>query len=160
MNIIYKLNRQHKNTYFIVFRYYKDEYKNSPESSSQYTINCINKYKNNIQYLCVSPDFDCMQSKYHYNVLLKTNYIKGYLDSFNRRNKDKDKNVFAKIDKCDHLVSYFYYSHKRYAQYLLKLYNFPDEYIYMVKNMKVSYECDCIIKKENELQFLHKSMDF
>ena len=154
------IKRQHNNTYFVVFRYYKDDFKDSAEKSSQYTINCINKYKNNIQYLCVSPDFEPCQVHFHYNVLLKTNYIKGYLTSYTKHSPKKDSNVFAKIDKCDHLVSFFYYAHKRYAQFLLKLYNFPDEYIYMVKNMKVSYECNCIINKENELMFLHKSMTF
>lgn len=124
-----------KNIYSLTFRFYDDR-KCTRRDSRDAVNKCFNKYKKNNQWMVISPDYDLSpQIQFHFNCVLKSNYIKGYLYSYKIKSLAKEDGVYAQIDPCDSVQGCLHYSHARYAQYLLKRYKFPDEYILFFKSI-------------------------
>lgn len=124
-----------KNLFSVTVRFY-DERRETREASRDAIKKVFNKYKKNNQFLLISPDFDpSKQIQYHFNCLLKTNYIKGYLFSYKIKSIAKEDSIYAQIDPCESIEGCMYYAHARFAQYLLKKFKFPELYIQYFKSI-------------------------
>ena len=118
-----------KNIYNVTVRFYDDR-RLTKTDSKEAIDKVFNKYKRNNQFLLISPDYDpSPQIQFHFNCLLKTNYIKGYLNSYKIKSIIKEPSIYAQIDPCTSIEGTLHYAHARYSQYLLKKLKFPQEYI-------------------------------